>query len=77
MTINVARQVFTKARPELVIEKIFDWDDKHYVVVAMPNDGKDYFDPYYGLDKITGEITTFSPGSNLEKFLDLMDEEED
>lgn len=77
MTINIARQVFKKAHPDLAIEKIFNWDDNHYVIVAMPNDGKDYLDPYYGLDKNSGVITTFSPGSDLEKFLDLMDEEED
>lgn len=59
--------------PKLIITKIVDYDDDHYVIEAVKSlEEPDYNLPYYGVDKNTGEITSFSPGEDLDYFFEKM-----
>ena len=52
------------------VQKVVDWDSSHWVVqVEM----RSQFDAnsLYGVDKKTGEISSFTPAGQLEKFASL------
>ena len=75
-----AVELFKKKKSNLHFVRIGDYDEKHYVVAALQNENStDEIDPYYGIDKETGEITPFSPGEDIEKFVAAMgyDDDED
>lgn len=53
---------------------IFDYDDEHYIVSApLKNLEKDRNGTFFGVNKITGVVTDFAPGSDYVKFFDAID----
>ena len=68
-----AVQRFQKANPDLTVTRAGDWDADWYVLEAVKEPGKpDYSDPFYGVNKHTGQITGFSPAGNFQKFARVM-----
>lgn len=66
---------FKSQFPELIVLRCIDYDDKHFVIEAVENlDITDYNDPYYGVDKDTGEVTGFIPSLDLDAFFDAVEE---
>ena len=58
-------------------EKAWDYDADHFVVLAYKDPkNKREMDPYYGVDKNTGEVTSFSPAGNPAKWAKVVREEE-
>ena len=73
ITLEQAKELLIKKYPKLQITKAVDYDDEHYVIEAVEDLEKtDYNSPYYGVDKNTGEVTSFSPGADLDYFFDKM-----
>lgn len=53
---------------------IFDYDDEYYIVSApLKNLEKDRNGTFFGVNKNTGVITDFVPGSDYDKFFDAID----
>lgn len=75
MTIEEAQKQLEQKYPNLTVVRGVDYDKEHYVFSAPASDEE--LDPFYGVDKKTGEITHFSPEDDLEHFLDVWDEGED
>lgn len=75
MTIEEAQKQLEKRYPNLTVVRGVDYDKEHYVFSAPTSDEE--LDPFYGVDKRTGEITHFSPEDDLEHFLDVWDEGEE
>ena len=69
---KIIAELFKKQYPDLIIQKIYDWDLKTLLVVAPPMDKKDSLDPFYKVNKITGVISPFYPGEDIEKFGRIM-----
>lgn len=67
-------QHFKRQFPKLVVTRVIDYDTIHYVVEAV-RDLKvpDYNCPYYGVDKRTGEITSFIPTFDLDEFFNALE----
>lgn len=57
---------------DVVIQDVFNWDAKYWLVVATHVGVEDEIDPYYKVDKLTGIIEPFHPGEDFEKFSELM-----
>ena len=73
MTINNAKNLFMRKNPDLTVTDIFDYDDDHFVLVAVKDPSRnDWIDPYYYVDKKTGETGAFCIGDDFEKFANLM-----
>lgn len=65
-----AKKLVKKKFPDLTNIKIYDIDEKIYLVYASNvKDGEtDFNDPYYLLDKETKNIIGFVPTMNIEAF---------
>lgn len=73
MTSEQAVLLFKEKNPNLKFRKIGDYDDKHFVIEATKSfEDSMEVDPYYSVDKKTGEIAPFSPAEDLEKFISIM-----
>lgn len=57
---------------DVVIQDVFNWDTKHWIVIATHAGVEDEIDPYYKVNKLTGIIEPFHPGEDFEKFSKLM-----
>lgn len=69
MTVKEAMNKVTSKFPELKITMVVDYDQSHYVVMALKNlDDDSEIDPFYGVDKTSGTVTQFNPTGDLEKF---------
>ena len=74
MKFTEAIKVFKREFPELTITRVLDYDRKHFVIEAVKDlDIADYNCPYYGLDKHSGEITSFIPTFDLDEFFDAIE----
>lgn len=62
------KELVAASMPELVVNKILDWDKEHYVIVAPHRNKLDELDPYYSVNKHNGEIRPFYVGENFLKF---------
>ena len=64
----------SKAYPERRPTGIFDYDEAHYIVSAQTKNVKrDRNGTFFGVDKNTGDVTGFAPGSDYDKFFDAID----
>ena len=73
MTIEEAKDIFESKNNNLMVVKIFDWDDKRFVLSAVPDKSRnDYIDPFYYVNKVDGSIGSFGPGEDFERFAKLM-----
>ena len=62
---------FRQKYPNLRVLSIVDYDQNHYVVEAVDKKNKvDYNDPFYGVHKVTGQISYFTPAFDPEKFIE-------
>lgn len=61
MNENTAIQIFVDAYPDCRVQKCFDLDTAHYGIVAAPKKSGAYSDPFFAVDKQTGEVSSFSP----------------
>lgn len=70
ISVKKAAEYLRKKAPELTIIKAVDYDSKYYLFSAVENPNEpDFNDPYYVVDKNTGEVYSFSPMKELPKFL--------
>lgn len=56
-----------KKHPDLTIRAITSYDSKYWIVVATPDRKDGHMDPYYAVDKTTGQVFYFAP-DDLVKF---------
>lgn len=74
MTPKEALACFKKKHPDLVFKQMLDYDERYYVIEALPPGEKTSFnDPYYGVEKATGVVSYYSPGGEFEKFFDALE----
>ena len=74
MTHPEAVKAFLKKFPNLIPKQIIDYDDEHYIIEALPEGVEvSYDDPFYGVDKNTGQVTYFSIGPERVKFFDALE----
>ena len=64
--------LFKSYGEDVVIKEVFNWDAKHWIVIATHAGVEDEIDPYYKVSKLTGIIEPFHPGEDFEKFSELM-----
>ena len=75
MAFRDAMSIFKKKFPKLIITRCIDYDSEHFVVEAVENvSASNYNDPYYGVDKRSGKITSFIPSLDLDAFFEAIDE---
>lgn len=69
MTPQEAYKLFIKKHGNLTVTECIDYG-KYYVFVAVEDPEKvDISDPYYAVDKKTGEVGYFSPAGDIEKWV--------
>ena len=69
ITLKDAIKALDKKWPGLTVVDAIDYDEKYYVLTAVENPKEvDYNDPYYAVDKKTGDVYSFDPTSDLPKF---------
>ena len=73
MTLQQAEIKLKEKYPQKKIIAGGDYDEDHYVIEAVDTDKdpSDQVDPYFGVDKKTGEISNFMP-DDLEKFINCL-----
>lgn len=69
---KIIAELFKMQYPDLMIQEIHNWDPTTFLVVAPPIGKKDAVDPYYKVSKLTGVISPFYPGEDIEKFGRIM-----
>lgn len=58
----------------LIVTSVIDYDDKYIIIEALENTNKkDYNDPYYAVEKKSGDVTHFSPAFDIDKFFDAVE----
>ena len=66
--------MFKKKHPNLTVTMVIDYDKDHYVVEALKDSTKvDYSDPFYGVNKHTGQVSYFTPAFDLDAFTDALE----
>lgn len=65
MTVDEARKLVKKKYPNRQIGAVGD-EGKHFIVVAIDPKNNDEIDPYFAVDKKTGEITNYLPEDIIE-----------
>jgi len=69
-----AKLLVGKKYPDLEVVKVMDYDDLHFVVETSDGHTDSMsMDPYYGVDRKTGEVTSFSPSADIEKFFEMLE----
>lgn len=69
MTVLEASRKLQQAHPELYITDGVDYDEDLFVFTAVDDpSATQYDDPFYSVNKRTGEIKPFLPILNLKKF---------
>jgi hypothetical protein len=63
-----ASKKLLSVHPERNITAGYDYDEKWWLFEAVENDEVDYDSPYYVVNKITGDVRTYSPIEELDKF---------
>lgn len=64
---------FKKSHDDLIVTSVIDYDNKSYVIEAVPDLEKTYYnDPYWTVDKNTHEIKEFNPSVDIEKFMEAV-----
>lgn len=58
--------------PDVIVEKVIDWDRDRYVVAAPRKGRTDEIDPYYSVNKQSGEVRPFYVGEDILRFAQLM-----
>ena len=58
---DTARKIFTEAYPDLPIKLCVDQDPEHFVIMVSGKSQALLVDPFYAVNKSTGEVTSFSP----------------
>ena len=69
MTEEKALQLFREKYPQMIVVQIMDLK-KYFVITATENLSaiQEEIDPYYFVDKKTGEIGSYSPTTDLNAF---------
>lgn len=57
--------------PNAVVLKAVDWDNDLYIVSAPDNGNREELDPFYSVNKHTGEVKPFYMGLNIFRFNSL------
>ncbi len=69
INVKKAYNIF-KLKYSYVIEDIIDYDSDWYIFAVIKDKNNiDFNDPYYALNKSTGEIVNFSPADDMLKFV--------
>lgn len=68
-----ALELMRKKKPERTVTQAFNYQNTHYIFVA-PRTGLeiDYNDPYFAVDRSTGDILSYSPADDLENWIATM-----
>lgn len=62
-------KMFEDTFDDLTVKLLIDYDNKYFVVMAVPDVNEPvYDDPYFAIEKGTGKVVNFSPAYDLEKF---------
>ena len=73
MNFKMAMDLVKKAEPTRTITACCDYDGDHYVVTALSDPSKfGENDPFFAVNKKTGEVTEFTPGADIPKFSEAM-----
>lgn len=71
MTHIDALKTFRKQYPNLTVTEMLDYSRTYFLITAVKDVTKnDYNDPYYAVNKKTGQIMHYHPMSDLENFID-------
>ena len=73
ITPKEALELVSKAFSNRDAAAIFDYDSRVYIVAAPIKNKKDFNGCFYSVDKRSGKIETFFPGSDYDKFFDAID----
>lgn len=66
--------IFSKLYPKKIITKCIDYDALHFVIEAIDDfNTVNVSDPYYGIDKRSKRITSFTPSLDLDYFFDAIE----
>lgn len=72
-----AVQIFKKSYPKLKITNGCIYTDKKsknkYYILTAPDGKVDYNDPFYAINVKTGEISSFSPAADLDRYFEALD----
>lgn len=64
---------FYRLHKNEIVKQIFDYDEKHYIIEAVPKGGGiNYNGGFYSFDKVSGEIAAFTPVYDLQRFFFAM-----
>lgn len=61
--------------PDLVIHKMWNYSFNYYLLFAMHDESEYFNDPYYLVDKHTGQKRRFSSAENFRKFFRVTNKE--
>lgn len=68
-----AIKLVKKAEPDRTATAVCDYDPQFYIVTALADPKKpDDNDPFYKVNKKTGEVTWFTPAEDISKFGEAM-----
>lgn len=67
-TMNIINDLLHRHYPDAVVLKAVDWNKELYVVAAPDYGNLEELDPFYSIDKRTGEVKPFYMGNNLARF---------
>lgn len=71
---NEAIDTFKRRFPKLVVTRCVDYNERYFVIEAVENPNvPNYNSPYYGIDKISGKITSFIPTLDLDAFFEAVE----
>jgi len=78
MTKEEAVRIVRKAQPKRKIGAVGD-EGAHFIVTAVDPKNEDEIDPYFAVDKKTGEITNYMPEDLIEfgEMMGFLRDEED
>lgn len=63
-----ASKILTKKYPKRTIQSGYDYDNNWWLFEATEGNEINYDSPYYVVNKKTGDVKTFSPIPELDKF---------
>lgn len=65
--------ICTSKLPDRRPEAIFDYDTSTYIISCPLKTGRDFNGCFFSVDKKSGELQPFAPGSDYDKFFDAID----
>lgn len=73
MSLTEAKMHLKMKYPSRQVMQAIDYDDSWYLLMAVEDpESIDYDSPWYAVNKRTGDVRTFNPIDQLEKFTDAL-----